>query len=169
MNCDFHKFYVHFGLVKCPDHLYAVLISIFLVCQKISLTTSLTYMVSCRYLMRPCVVDIPQKYIIRYLTRTLTICSEILGYTTDKEFGWYEVKRRFVVDMLCQSLTADLYLLWFNVCKSTQGWFHSLNRRIVSNSKISSWQKYVQLLAKSWSELLRLLECFCQSLLASGL
>ena len=121
MNCDFHKFYVHFGLVKCPDHLYAVLISIFLVCQKISLTTSLTYMVSCRYLMRPCVVDIPQKYIIRYLTRTLTICSEILGYTTDKEFGWYEVKRRFVVDMLCQSLTADLYLLWFNVCKSTQG------------------------------------------------
>ena len=84
MNCDFHKFYVHFGLVKCPDHLYAVLISIFLVCQKISLTTSLTYMVSCRYLMRPCVVDIPQKYIIRYLTRTLTICSEILGYTTDR-------------------------------------------------------------------------------------
>ena len=106
MNCDFHKFYVHFGLVKCPDHLYAV-ISIFLVCQKISLTTSLTYMVSCKYLMRPCVVDIPQKYIIRYLTRTLTICSEILGYTTDRNLDDMKLRE----DLLCQSLTADLYLL----------------------------------------------------------
>ena len=70
-----------------PDTCLGAVISILLVRQKISLTTSLTYMVSCRYLMRPCVVDIPQKYIIRYLTRTLTICSEILGYTTDKEFG----------------------------------------------------------------------------------
>ena len=67
INCNFHKFYVHFGLVQCPEqHLYPI-ISIFLVCQKNSLTMSLIYMVSCRYLIRPCISEISPKYMCVYI------------------------------------------------------------------------------------------------------
>ena len=67
MSCDIHNFYVHFGLVQCPEHHFYAVISIFLVCQKISLTMSLTYMVSCRYLIRPCIVEISSKYMCVYI------------------------------------------------------------------------------------------------------